>query len=62
MTQDDLGRALGVDRRRVSEVENGGRRLSPREDARLRKLIARSDQSFVAALATLAGLVQSDDT
>jgi len=36
-----LAQSIGIDRRRVSEIENGERELRPGEKERLRELLAR---------------------
>ena len=41
LSQSDLGTEIGIDRRRVSEIENGERPLRSREAERLRRLLAR---------------------
>lgn len=52
-TQSDLARELGIDRRRVSEIENSDRPLRVQEAARVRELLARLQPQVLRGVSEL---------
>ena len=63
LSQADLAREIGIDRRRISEIENGERSLRPPEAERVRNLLTRTvrrPHSNILLLAGLDGAEQSE--
>ena len=60
LSQAELAREIGIDRRRISEIENGERSLLPPEVSRVQKLLARRVPGSARQLLLLAGLKDGD--
>ena len=61
-TQGQLGKELGIDRRRVSEIENGERLLRPPEAKLLHALIDRQPGDLRQLSSVLTGLDCTGDS
>jgi transcriptional regulator with XRE-family HTH domain len=62
LSQAELGQRIGVDRRRVSEIEQGERQLRPNEAERVRDLIAQGVPQTSRHLLTLLAGPESDES